>query len=99
MPVCQNCGFKWSWRETFIKMFTFKNKLLCSSCNAHQYLSKKSRNQLSLFAFLPFLIWIPLVSSGVPFGYVLTLEFILYALVLVYMPYLYKLSNIEEPMW
>jgi CXXC-20-CXXC protein len=99
MPICQNCGCKWTWRETFAKMFTFKNIIRCPSCDTSQYISKKSRNQLSLFTVMPFLIWIPFVSFGVPLVYILVLEFVSYALVLMGMPYLYKLSNEEEPMW
>ncbi|MFC0166029.1 MULTISPECIES: TIGR04104 family putative zinc finger protein [Bacillus] len=52
IPTCQNCGYKWSWRETFVKMFTLSNKLKCPSCEAFQYVSKKSRNQLGLFVFI-----------------------------------------------
>lgn len=99
MPTCQSCGHKWSWKETFVKMFTFKNKLRCPSCNSLQYVSKKSRNQLSLFAFAPYLISIPLVSFGVPIGYILALDLVAYALVFIWMPFLYELSNKDEPMW
>ncbi|MBB2479389.1 hypothetical protein H5P36_04245 [Bacillus sp. APMAM] len=48
IPICQQCGYKWSWKETFVKMFTFKNKLRCPSCDSFQYVSKKSRNQFSI---------------------------------------------------
>ncbi|KWW21960.1 hypothetical protein AS888_05640 [Peribacillus simplex] len=99
MPTCQNCGYKWSWKETFVKLFTFKSRLKCSFCEGFQYVSKKSKNRLSLFVFTPFLIWLPLVSFGVPQGYILASELVSYVLVFVWMPFLYKLSNKEEPMW
>ncbi|MGE7907192.1 TIGR04104 family putative zinc finger protein [Peribacillus sp. NPDC094092] len=98
MPTCQNCGYKWRWRETFVKIFTFKSRLKCSLCEGFQYVSKKSRNRLSLVVFTPFLIWIPLVSFGVPKSYILASELVSYVLVFVLMPFLYKLSNKEEPM-
>ncbi|MFE3976229.1 MULTISPECIES: TIGR04104 family putative zinc finger protein [unclassified Peribacillus] len=98
MPTCQHCGYKWGWIETFFKMFTFKNKLSCPSCDSSQYVSKKSRNQLSLFSFIPLLI-LPSISFGVPKGYVLAFEIVAYALVLILMPFIYKLSNKDEPMW
>ncbi|MEW5596520.1 TIGR04104 family putative zinc finger protein [Peribacillus frigoritolerans] len=63
MPICQHCDYKWGWIETFFKMFTFKNKLRCSSYDSYQYVSKKSRNQLILFSFIPLLI-LPSVSFG-----------------------------------
>ncbi|MDF9763510.1 CXXC-20-CXXC protein [Peribacillus simplex] len=98
MPICQHCGYKWGWIETFFKMFTFKNKLSCPSCDSSQYVSKKSRNQLSLFSFIPLLI-LPSISFGVTKGYVLSFEIVAYALVLILMPFIYKLSNKDEPMW
>ncbi|MDM5455448.1 TIGR04104 family putative zinc finger protein [Peribacillus simplex] len=98
MPICQHCGYKWGWIETFLKMFTFKNKLSCPSCDSSQYVSKKSRNQLSLFSFIPLLI-LPSIAFGVPKGYVLSFEIVAYALVLILMPFIYKLSNKDEPMW
>lgn len=99
MPICQSCGYKWSWRETFVRMFTFKSKLQCPSCDSVQFISKKSRNQLSLFGFVPFLIWIPLISFGIHSGYILTLELVAYAIVFIWMPFLYKLTNKDESMW
>ncbi|WP_419146609.1 TIGR04104 family putative zinc finger protein [Priestia endophytica] len=99
MPSCQNCGYKWTWRETFIKMFTFRNKLKCPSCREHQYISKQARNKLSVFTMIPFLIWIPLVSFSMPFPYVLTVELLSFIAVLICMPFFYKLSNEEEPLW
>jgi len=99
LPNCQNCGSKWTWKDTFVKMFTFKNKLRCPSCEHFQYLSKKSRNQLSLFVMCPFLIWVPLVSFNVPIQYIFAVEISSYFIVLMSMPFFYRLSNEEEPMW
>ncbi|WP_425383139.1 TIGR04104 family putative zinc finger protein [Rossellomorea oryzaecorticis] len=99
MPECQNCGYIWTWKETFIKMFTFRQKLNCPSCEKFQYLTKRSRNKVSLFVMSPFLIWIPLVSINMPIQTILTAGLITYVLVLMSMPYLYKLSNKEEHMW
>ncbi|WP_413015712.1 TIGR04104 family putative zinc finger protein [Peribacillus phoenicis] len=63
--ICQyvHCGYKWGWIEAFLKMFTFKKKLRCPSCDSSQYISKKSRKLLSLFISL---LFVPLVSFGVP---------------------------------
>ena len=99
MPTCQSCGHKWSWKGTFVRMFTLKNKLRCPSCDSLQYVSKKSRNQISFITFAPFLIWIPLISFGVPQGYILFFELVAYVLVFMGMPFLCELSNKDEPMW
>ncbi|WP_430178012.1 TIGR04104 family putative zinc finger protein [Peribacillus simplex] len=79
-------------------MFTFKNKLSCPSCDSSQYVSKKSRNQLSLFSFIPLLI-LPSISFGVRKGYVLAFVIVAYALLLILMPFIYKLRNKDEAMW
>ncbi|MGE8022156.1 TIGR04104 family putative zinc finger protein [Peribacillus frigoritolerans] len=98
MPICQHCGYKWGWIEAFLKMFTLKKKLRCPSCDSSQYVSKKSRKLLSLLIFIS-LLFVPLVSFGVPKGYVLAFEIVAYALVIILMPFIYKLSNKDEPMW
>ncbi|MFJ7367746.1 TIGR04104 family putative zinc finger protein [Peribacillus frigoritolerans] len=98
MPTCQQCGYKWGWIEAFLKMFTVKKKLRCSSCDSSQYVSKKTRMLLSLFIFISLLI-VPLISYGVPKGYVLAFEIVAYALVIILMPFIYKLSNKDEQMW
>lgn len=98
MAICQNCGYKWTWRETFKRMFTLKQKLKCPNCESNQYLSKKSKNQLSFFTVIPF-IWFPLVMLGVPITYVFIIELVIGFILLGVAPYFYKLSNQEEPMW
>lgn len=99
MPTCQHCGHKWSWKETFLKMFMFKNKIRCSSCDSLQYISKKSRSKFSLVALTPCFISVPVVSFGVPIGYTLAIELVAFALALIWMPFLCELSNQDEPMW
>jgi hypothetical protein len=53
---------------------------------------------LSLFIFISLLI-VPFISYGVPKGYVLAFEIAAYALVIILMPFIYKLSNKDEQMW
>ncbi|WP_418909834.1 TIGR04104 family putative zinc finger protein [Bacillus pinisoli] len=99
MPICKHCGCEWSWYETFKKMFTIKHKLTCPSCHSFQYLTKKSRNRMSLFNFVPLLVFIPFVSFGISIGYLLLLGFIVFLTMFLIMPFLIELSNKEEPMW
>ena len=62
------------------------------------YVSKKIRKLLSLFIFISLLI-VPLISYGVPKGFVLAFEIVAYALVIILTPFIYKLSNKDEQMW
>ncbi|USK77615.1 hypothetical protein LIT31_21785 [Peribacillus frigoritolerans] len=98
MPTCQQCGYKWGWIEAFFKMFTFSKKLRCPSCDSSQYVSRKTKKLLSLYIFISLLI-VPFISSGVPKGYVLAFEIVAYALVIILMPFIYKLSNKDEQIW
>jgi len=99
MPNCQHCDHKWSWKETFVKIFTFSNKLTCPYCNTSQYVSKKSKNQLSLLTIVFSLVYIPLVSFGVSIGYILTWGIMTYILTSLCIPFLIRLSDKDEPMW
>ncbi|MFP3727629.1 TIGR04104 family putative zinc finger protein [Priestia filamentosa] len=99
MPNCQKCNHKWTWKETFIRMFTFKSKLKCPSCKEVQYLSKKSRDRISMFLMIPFIIWVPLVSFNVPTTYTMAIVLFSYMVFLSVTPHFYELSNEEEPIW
>lgn len=60
---------------------------------------KNREIKLGLFVFIPYLIWIPLVAFSVPFQYILAVVLVSYVLVFIWMPFLYKLSTKDEPMW
>ncbi|WP_376752493.1 TIGR04104 family putative zinc finger protein [Rummeliibacillus suwonensis] len=99
MPICQHCGHKWSWRETFFQMTSFKRKLKCSNCHSYQYISVKSRNLISLFGILITSIYVPLVSFNFPLWSILTVGLLTYVLLLLCVPFIIKLSNKEEALW
>lgn len=99
MPTCKHCGHQWSWKETIIQLFSFKQKLNCSSCHTDQYISVKSRNQLSIVGILISLILVPLISFGVSLRYIITSEILIYVLYIGCMPFLIKLSNRKEALW
>ncbi len=97
MPNCQSRGRKWSWKDTISKVF--KIKLRCPYCEEVQYLSTKSRIRAS-FLFLPALIT-PFLLSMFQLSYinVLGIDVVLLVLVTLFTPFIYKLSNDEEPLW
>lgn len=85
MPSCQNCGFKWSFKDTWKITFKFTGSSgrKCSRCDDTQYISKKSLNRIGIMGILglillvlirPFLaqdLWTS-VLLAVPFAVVLT---------------------------
>ncbi|MFP7487238.1 hypothetical protein SFC65_24075 [Priestia filamentosa] len=99
MPTCNKCGQRWSWRHTFLQSMSFRKKLKCQSCQEPQYLSKNAAQRIGTYAMIPFIIWFILTLFNVPFKYSVSLEITLFAILYLIMPFLYELSNEEEPMW
>ncbi|WP_445293123.1 TIGR04104 family putative zinc finger protein [Cytobacillus sp. FSL R7-0680] len=54
MPICQHCHHKWSWMQTFKRLFTIRRAIKCMYCGENQYQSVRSR-KVTFF--------LPLVSS------------------------------------
>ncbi|WP_082684217.1 TIGR04104 family putative zinc finger protein [Lentibacillus amyloliquefaciens] len=52
MPVCQNCGKEWTWKQTVKTLF----KLKCPHCGANQYESASSRRRGSLVGLTPLVL-------------------------------------------
>ncbi|MBD7936528.1 MULTISPECIES: TIGR04104 family putative zinc finger protein [Cytobacillus] len=50
MPICQNCHHKWSWTQTFKRLFTMRRTLKCMYCGENQYQSVASKK---VTCFLP----------------------------------------------
>ncbi|RPJ94209.1 hypothetical protein CW357_16685 [Rummeliibacillus sp. TYF005] len=99
MATCKHCGHKWGWKETIAQLFSFKRKLKCTNCHTNQYISVKSRNQLSIVGILISLIFVPLISFGVPLRYIITSEILIYVFYIGLIPFLIKLSDQEEVFW
>ncbi|TWT25317.1 TIGR04104 family putative zinc finger protein [Planomicrobium sp. CPCC 101110] len=100
MPICQNCTHKWSWKTTFKKTLKINNGMICPVCGARQFATAKSRMRVGLLCSIiaPFLI----LSSY--FFHLSTKELIVIGLPLtiaitLVSPFLYELSNKEEPLW
>ncbi len=100
MPTCQNCGHKWSWKMTLKKSFTLSNEMKCPVCGVTQFATAKSRKRMSLLSFI---IAPSLILSSHFFNFsietVILIAVLLFGVVLVVYPFLYELSNEEEPMW
>lgn len=99
MPNCQHCGHKWSWKETFLKMFTFRTKKRCSYCSSNQYVSKNSKNRLSLILTVFSFLFVPLASFGIHLKYIVAFGVCSYVLLSLGLPFFVTLSEEDEPMW
>ncbi|MGD7049107.1 TIGR04104 family putative zinc finger protein [Rossellomorea marisflavi] len=99
MPVCQHCNTEWTWQQTFKKIFTFKRSITCPECGATQYLSRRSRNHMSVLAMIPLVISLPLVAVSLPMSIIVSIQLVTFAAVLTWMPTFYTLTSEEEAMW
>ncbi|MDU9693926.1 hypothetical protein O0Q50_22355 [Priestia aryabhattai] len=96
MAQCNNCKHSWSWSYSFKKLFTFKDEVHCPSCQSAQYVSKQARNHMSMVAMIPMFICFILIAFSVTTAIIITVEIIGYALVILVLPFFYKLSNEKE---
>ncbi|WP_367281336.1 TIGR04104 family putative zinc finger protein [Planococcus shenhongbingii] len=99
VPKCTNCKSQWSWKQTIRKTFTLKSKLDCPVCGKSQYISGKSRKKLgalNLVILLPLFFNVYMSTNPL---LVITAIFTLFFITLVFIPFLTKLSDKEEPLW
>jgi CXXC-20-CXXC protein len=87
LPTCQNCGRKWSWKDTITQIFRIK--LRCPYCEGVQYLSAKSRVRASLLYLPVLIIQFFLLTSHLSYSSIIGINVILLALATVHMPFIY----------
>lgn len=61
MPICEQCHEKWSWWETIRTTTTLNPTLICPYCDNTQYVTQRSRMQMTV---LPLISLLPLLLSG-----------------------------------
>jgi CXXC-20-CXXC protein len=96
MPTCQNCGHQWNWKETFVKFFTWKRGKKCPYCGHIQYLIPTS---WVVLVFVIPLLWIVLPLFGMFHHYITILSFLVLILLILSMPFHYRLSNDKDAPW
>lgn len=99
MPVCQSCHHKWSWKQTFVKSFSFIGGMRCTHCGEKQYVTarvKKRGTVIPLCIVLLTAIGNYFFTPTYVFLYSLA---ILLPLVLVINPFFVELSSEEEPLF
>lgn len=96
MPTCQNCKTKWSWKETFKKMFTTDPAMKCPYCGEKQYTSSKTRKWSLLFSLLPLLPLLLNIFLDIPLFMMMGLIVGIGLLCICLYPFVLKLSNQEE---
>lgn len=96
MPRCQNCGFKWSWKD--MMKLSFKSDKKCPNCHKKQYVSGKSSFWGSLLFSLPFIFVFNYLRIYMDVSWLLILLFFIIYLMFasLLMPFVFKLSNTKR---
>ncbi|WP_338025379.1 TIGR04104 family putative zinc finger protein [Caldalkalibacillus thermarum] len=99
MPVCQNCGERWTWNQTFKRMFTLATSMRCPYCEKKQYLTTKSRRRSSFCGFVPPLtLLLPIIFDASSLTTIIILIGTSLLMIGIW-PFFIELSNQEEPLW
>lgn len=96
MPRCQNCDFKWSWKDVMALSMTGKKE--CPNCHKRQYISAGSSFWITFLITLGFLTSMNVLRSYYDFGWpLIVLAIVIYMpIALSFAPFLYKLSNTQN---
>lgn len=93
MPRCQNCDFKWSWKDVMTLSMTGKKE--CPNCHRRQYISAKSTFWITFLISMVFLMPMNVLRYYYEIGWpLIILSFVIYMpIALMLMPFFCKLSN------
>lgn len=96
MPRCQNCDFKWSWKD--VMKLSLKGKRECANCHKNQYVSSKSGFWSTFLITVAFVLPINMLRYyyDIEWPWVILAFLIYMPLALSLMPFLYKLSNTQK---
>ncbi|MDQ0429459.1 CXXC-20-CXXC protein [Planomicrobium stackebrandtii] len=99
MPKCQNCGHRWSLKDTCKIAFKYRGTSgrTCSRCGDKQYISKKSLNRIGIAAIVSLVLTVvvrPLLPQD--FGTSLLLAVPLAVGLIVANLSLVELSNVQQ---
>ncbi|KIL51118.1 TIGR04104 family putative zinc finger protein [Jeotgalibacillus campisalis] len=95
MPACLHCGEKWTWKDTFKRIASFKNEMVCPYCKKSQYQAKSSRQKTSMLIVAPSLV----LPVFVLFDLYLPLLLLCYAAAFLLTPFFVKLAKENAPLW
>lgn len=96
MPRCQNCNFKWRWKDVIA--LSLKGKKECPNCQKRQYISPKSNFWVTFFTSMAFVLPTSFLRAYYemnPLWIFLAIPIYL-PLVLLVLPFFYRLSSTRK---
>lgn len=96
MPVCKNCGNKWSWKQTLKKTaFSFDSETICPYCKEKQYEASSRKRNIALTLTIIILILMDKIL-GLSLNSTIIFALIVCFIFIGISPFLVKLSNEKE---
>ncbi|KGP89952.1 hypothetical protein N780_07655 [Pontibacillus chungwhensis BH030062] len=99
MPICNNCGNKWSWSTSLKMGFQFQRGVTCKFCGEKQYQTQASMWKTSLYSMIPILLLPVVILLNLSVLLSLTIFLIPQLIVIAMYPYTLELSTEQEPLW
>ncbi|SDY30891.1 TIGR04104 family putative zinc finger protein [Salimicrobium album] len=99
MPICDNCGYRWSRRDVWKKL-SVQARGACPSCGTMQYVTAESRKRGSMYMLLVFLILIAQALFDLPLSWSIMMLFALFFILMIFViPRVYKLTSEQEALY
>ncbi|MGG1685801.1 TIGR04104 family putative zinc finger protein [Pseudalkalibacillus sp. NRS-1564] len=99
MTTCQQCHSEWTWKESFLMVFSFKKAVVCPYCDKEQYLTRRARNNLSVIPSIVALLWLPMIAFQVPISVIIPIEVVMAIGTVFILPYFFEVTDHNEPLW
>ncbi|MED4405485.1 hypothetical protein P9214_06140 [Heyndrickxia coagulans] len=99
LPKCSDCNHPFKWIYIFKRLWKFDQTIECPNCKAKLYPSLKFRNKVGYFSLLCFFISFGLMILGIPKIAFITLIIIIWACLILMMPYVYSFDHKERLLW
>lgn len=96
MPICQYCHQKWTYIDTFKKLFRIK--LFCPYCKEQNDLTPETRRKLSFSPIVILGSFVLLKVFNVTKPWYLLIILIMACVMFMMYPYVTQLSKTEEPL-
>ncbi|WP_347860970.1 TIGR04104 family putative zinc finger protein [Salimicrobium sp. PL1-032A] len=96
MPICENCKYTWTWKETVQKSFRSSLGMNCPHCCEKQYWTLKSKKVNGLLPMIVPLVMLAYLLLDLPAEVALAALFLTIPLIMTIQPFLVDVRNEDE---
>lgn len=99
MPVCENCQYEWTWKQSMRSMATLGHGYECQNCSAKQFPTKRARTRHFLVTMLiPLFLMFQAFTDFSP-AIVMAATLVLGLILILIIPFYTEVQNEDEPLW